>query len=108
MRKVYALLFLIFVSFSQSCTNAPSNKENISSEDTTKSSSGKLNVNRISTSNVPSAVMSTFKAKYPTASGVEWETATEDSKPSYKAKWLENRVKRKAEFSVDGTFLKEK
>lgn len=108
MKKLLTALCFTCTFYSQSCNNAPAGKNDVAVEDLTKSSSGKVNLNRISVSEVPSKVMSTFKSKYPAATEVEWQTATENNQPSYKAKWFENGVKRKVEFSVDGRVLKEK
>ena len=78
MKKCFLVLLTFIICSIQSCTNAPVIEKSNEAKDVTKSSSGKLNVNRISTSDVPPAVISTFKTKYPAAADVEWETATED------------------------------
>jgi putative salt-induced outer membrane protein YdiY len=59
----------------------------------------------ISASQVPSPVMSSFNAKYPTASGqIEWEK--EDSN-TYKVKFYIGSQRWQAIFKADGTFVSE-
>ena len=56
---------------------------------------------------VPAAVQSAFSAKYSTATEVKWEDATEDTLQTYKAKFVVNGKKMKAEFDRNGGFVKE-
>lgn len=60
------------------------------------------------TVNVPDAVRSAFSAKYSTASDIKWEDAHENDKQTYKAKFMLDGKKRKAEFDATGNFIKEK
>ncbi len=64
--------------------------------------------NIIPSSEVPAAVLSTFKTRYKDATNAKWEKAQEEGKPSYKAKWKIDGKKIKAEFAEDGSFIKEK
>ena len=61
----------------------------------------------ISASDVPASVQSAFSAKYSTATEVKWEDAKEDTLQTYKAKFVINGKKMKAEFDRNGTFVKE-
>ena len=61
----------------------------------------------ISISTVPASVQSAFSAKYSTASDVKWEDAHEDTIRTYKAKFVMNGEKIKAEFDVKGNLVKE-
>jgi len=56
---------------------------------------------------VPASVQSAFSAKYSTATEVKWEVAHEDVKKTYKAKFMINGKKMKAEFDANGGFVKE-
>jgi hypothetical protein len=59
----------------------------------------------ISASQVPSAVMTTYNTKYPTASGqIEWEK--EDGN-TYKVKFFIGSQRWQAFFKADGTFISE-
>lgn len=62
----------------------------------------------IAVEKVPASVITNFSTKYPIATGVIWESAHEGEKASYKAKFLHNGKKWKAEFTEDGQFIKEK
>ena len=60
----------------------------------------------ISSSQVPSAVMTAFTTRYPTASGqIEWEK--EDSN-TYKVKFYIGSQRWQAYFNAAGTFISEK
>ena len=61
----------------------------------------------ITTADVPGAVQSAFSAKYSTATDVKWEDASEDTLQTYKAKFVVNGKKMKAEFDRNGGFVKE-
>ena len=106
MKKVFVYLTVfVLIFFIQGCNGTSTGtNESTAKESTTK----KKNAFSISASDVPAAVISTFKAKYPNASNVNWEKATEKGKPSFKAKWQIDGKKMKAEFSEDGSFIKEK
>jgi len=56
---------------------------------------------------VPGAVVSAFKTKYPAATGTKWITEKEDGKTIYEAQFKENGDETKAEFNEDGSFVKE-
>ncbi|HTE12086.1 MAG TPA: hypothetical protein VK645_13975 [Chitinophagaceae bacterium] len=60
----------------------------------------------ISASQVPSAVMSGFNTRYPTASGqIEWET---EHGNTYKVKFFIGSQRWQAQFTTNGTFIDEK
>jgi len=61
----------------------------------------------ISTTDVPSSVQSAFSAKYSTATDVKWEDAHEDTLQTFKAKFVVNGKKMKAEFDKNGGLVKE-
>ena len=61
----------------------------------------------ISATDVPASVQTAFSAKYSTATEVKWEDAHEDSVQTYKAKFVVNGKKMKAEFDKNGGFVKE-
>ena len=65
------------------------------------------NDKEISGSDVPASVQSAFSAKYSTATEVKWEDAHEDTVQTYKAKFVVNGKKMKAEFDKNGGFVKE-
>jgi hypothetical protein len=56
---------------------------------------------------VPQAVQSAFKAKYPNASAPEWEVEKSEGRLIYEAEFKLDGKKKEAEFKPDGTFLKE-
>ena len=62
----------------------------------------------ITTAKVPVPVQASFTTKYAAATDVVWEDAHEGNKQSYKAKFLLNGKKMKAEFDAAGVFIKEK
>ncbi len=63
------------------------------------------NDSSISSSQVPSSVMSAFNTRYPNASGqIEWEK--EDSS-TYKVKFFIGSQRWQAIFKADGTFISE-
>ena len=64
--------------------------------------------NVISAGDVPAPVNAAFTAKYPAATEVIWEDAHEMDEKSYKVKFKKGDVYWKAEFSADGTLIKEK
>ena len=61
----------------------------------------------ISSGEIPASVQSAFSAKYSTASDIKWEDAHEDTVKTYKAKFVLNGKKMKAEFDANGSFVKE-
>ena len=61
----------------------------------------------LTSTEVPAAVRSAFEAKYAGASTVAWESAHEDGKETYKAKFTKDGKDMKAEFNPDGSFIKE-
>lgn len=73
---------------------------------TTKSETSKKE-DVVAEADVPAAVTTAFKAKYPDATSVEWEKAKENDQPTFKAKWKSGDNKKKAEFAQDGSFIKE-
>ena len=88
-------MFIIAISLSlftiQSCNDDKTDKED----------------KTITVSDVPASVQSAFSAKYSTATEVKWEDAHEDSVQTYKAKFILNGKKMKAEFDKNGGFVKE-
>lgn len=61
----------------------------------------------ISENRVPAAVITSFKAKYPTAVISKWVTEKKNGKTIYEAVFEENGEELKAEFNEDGSFIKE-
>ena len=92
MKKIILLIVICLSLFTiQSCNNDTKAKED----------------KEISVSDVPASVQSAFSAKYSTATDVKWEDAHEDSIQTYKAKFMVNGKKMKAEFDKNGGFVKE-
>lgn len=56
---------------------------------------------------VPQAVQSAFKTKYPGASNPEWEVEKSAGHLVYEAEFKVDGKKKEAEFKPDGTFIKE-
>jgi hypothetical protein len=56
---------------------------------------------------VPQAVQTAFKTKYPTASDAEWEVEKSDGRLVYEAEFKLEGKRKEAEFKPDGTFIKE-
>ncbi|MBL7922273.1 MAG: hypothetical protein JNJ40_18305 [Bacteroidia bacterium] len=56
---------------------------------------------------VPVAVSSAFKTKYPSVSNPEWEVEKEDGRLIYEAEFKLDGKRKEAEFKPDGTFIKE-
>jgi len=81
------------------CFFAPACKE--------KSDSRADEKNVITKDQVPAQVQTAFTAKYPTATDIIWEDAHEDVDPTIKVKFKQGGKNMKAEFKVDGTFIKE-
>ncbi|MDQ6756561.1 MAG: hypothetical protein M3004_06465 [Bacteroidota bacterium] len=63
--------------------------------------------NKISEDKVPTAVVTNFKAKYPTATDTKWITEKSDGKTIYEAQFKEGGKDIEAEFNEDGSFKKE-
>ena len=61
----------------------------------------------LSSSDVPTSVKDAFNSKYSSATDVKWEDAHENNEQTYKAKFTLNGKKMKAEFDVNGAFIKE-
>ena len=92
MKKIFLLMAISFSLFvTQSCSD----------DDKTKSDK------EITTADVPASVQSAFSAKYSTATDVKWEDASEDTLQTYKAKFVVNGKKMKAEFDKNGGLVKE-
>jgi hypothetical protein len=64
--------------------------------------------NKITKDQVPAEVQTAFTAKYPNATEVIWENAHEEVDPTIKVKFKENGKDMKAEFKMDGSFIKAK
>jgi hypothetical protein len=62
---------------------------------------------KIAGDDVPQAVQSAFKAKYPNAVSPEWEVEKSDGRLVFEAEFKLDGKKKEAEFKPDGTFLKE-
>ena len=61
----------------------------------------------ISANDVPAPIQTAFSAKYSTATDVKWEDAHENNVQTYKAKFMVNGKKMKAEFDSNGGLVKE-
>ena len=61
----------------------------------------------LSTTDVPAPVQTAFSAKYSTATEGKWEDAHENNVQTYKAKFMINGKKMKAEFDTNGGLVKE-
>jgi hypothetical protein len=90
MKKIILIMLIAFTGFIvQSCDN-----------DKTESKDSKA-------VDVPAAVQSAFSAKYSTATDIKWEDAHEDAKKTFKAKFMVDGKKMKAEFDESGAIVKE-
>jgi hypothetical protein len=58
----------------------------------------------IAASDVPSAVLDSFKSKYPQATDVEWEAEKKDGNLYFEAEFKMDGKKKEAYFRPDGTF----
>jgi hypothetical protein len=56
---------------------------------------------------VPPAVVTSFKTKYPSAENVEWEVEKSDGHLVFEAEFKLDGKSKEAEFKMDGTFVKE-
>src|SRR4249919_2062278 len=93
MKKIFLIMALSLSLFAiQSCDNDKNEKENEKTESTT---------------GVPASVQTAFSAKYSTATDVKWEDAHENNVQTYKAKFVLNGKKMKAEFDSNGGLVKE-
>jgi hypothetical protein len=63
--------------------------------------------NKISQDKVPGAVVSSFNAKYPTATDTKWITEKSDGKTIYEAQFKNAGKSIEAEFNEDGSFKQE-
>ena len=61
----------------------------------------------ISEHEVPGAVVSAFKTKYPEATDTKWITEKKDGKTIYEAQFKTQKEEVEAEFNEDGSFIKE-
>jgi hypothetical protein len=92
MKRIFFGLVICFsLLITQSCDNDNTSKES----------------KELTDSDVPVSVKSAFSAKYSTATEVKWEDASESNVQTYKAKFMLNGKKMKAEFDSTGTFVKE-
>lgn len=62
---------------------------------------------KISSSEVPQAVVAAFNTKYPDATATEWKTEKSDGKLVYEASFKSGGKEIEAEFYENGTFNKE-
>lgn len=62
---------------------------------------------QICSDDVPPAVQSAFKTKYPSASAAQWEVEKSEGRLIYEAEFKINGKHKEAEFKPDGTFVKE-
>jgi hypothetical protein len=93
MKKIFLILALSLSLFTiQSCSS--------DKKDTGDSK-------ELSTNDVPAPVQTAFSAKYSTATDVKWEDAHENNVQTYKAKFVVNGKKMKAEFDTNGGLVKE-
>lgn len=60
---------------------------------------------KLSASEVPTSVVSSFNAKYPNASDVEWEKEDEKGTIVYEVECKFNGKETKAKFNEDGSFV---
>jgi hypothetical protein len=95
MKRIILLLVI-----SVSLLTFPSCQSNEKDKDNDK------NKSELNSADVPEAVKSAFSVKYSTATDVRWETAHENDKKTYKAKFMLNDKKMKAEFDTTGGFIK--
>ena len=86
---------MIVIGFSLFTIQACNNKEEAKEDKT------------ITANDVPASVQSAFSAKYSTATEVKWEDAHENNIQTFKAKFVVDGKKMKAEFDKDGGFVKE-
>ncbi|HUP13259.1 MAG TPA: hypothetical protein VM187_13625 [Niastella sp.] len=95
--KSQVIMYAAFVCLltSTSCSNKKEAKSRADSK------------NVIATANVPEVVKNAFSAKYPGASQVIWEDATEGTAPTFKVKFKRDDKFWKAEFKQDGSFVKD-
>lgn len=63
--------------------------------------------NKISEDKVPGAIVTSFKAKYPTATDTKWITEKKDGKTIYEAQFKDNGKSIEAEYNEDGSFIQE-
>ena len=93
MKKIILFIaFIVSLFTMQSCNN-----DNKVKEDNKE----------ISVGDVPQSVQSTFTAKYSAATNIKWEDAHENNIKTYKAKFMLDGKKKKAEFDTTGAFVKE-
>lgn len=93
-KALFTMIISISLFITYSCNNDTNTKESKENKE-------------LATNDVPAAVQSAFSAKYSTATEVKWEDAHENGKQTYKAKFMVNGKKMKAEFDTNGEFVKE-
>jgi len=92
MKRIFFLIgFGLTVLLTQSCNDTKTEQDD----------------KTVSSSDIPASVQSAFSAKYSTATEVKWEDAHEDTLQTFKAKFVLNGKKMKAEFDRNGGFVKE-
>lgn len=89
------ILFSLVICFSLLTTQSCNNEADKKDEKT------------VSDNDVPATVKTAFSAKYSTATDVKWEDAHEDNVQTYKAKFMLDGKKWKAEFDGTGKLVKE-
>jgi hypothetical protein len=62
---------------------------------------------KIVETDVPTAVLSAFRTKYPNALNTEWEAEKKDGRLAFEAEFKLDGKNKEAYFQPDGTFLKE-
>lgn len=62
---------------------------------------------KVISDDVPVAVSSAFKTKYPNVSNPEWAVEKEGGRLVYEAEFKLDGKRKEAEFKPDGTFIKE-
>ena len=93
MKKIFLIMALSLSLFAiQSCNSEEKDK---------------TDEKTLSTTDVPAPVQTAFSAKYSTATEVKWEDAHENNVQTYKAKFMINGKKMKAEFDTNGGLVKE-
>ena len=90
-RLFFSLMICFSLLIAQSCSNEADKKED----------------KTISENDVPATVKTAFSAKYSTAKDVKWEDAHENNVQTYKAKFMVDGKKWKAEFDGTGKLVKE-
>jgi len=90
-RLFFSLIICVSLLTTQSCNNEADKNED----------------KNISENDVPATVKTAFSAKYSTATDVKWEDAHENNVQTYKAKFMLDGKKWKAEYDGTGKLIKE-